>query len=83
MIDHARLIAALRDTAAKATEMREVTRPDFAAVVSRPHFNRVDEPTITEEVPAYSVDWIAGRLLGMADTLEAMSADQPFTPSGH
>ena len=65
-----KVIAALRDTAQKATETKEVTRPNDMIN----HGWSRDAPSIViEHVEAYSKDWIAGRLLGMADTLEAMT----------
>lgn len=65
-----RLIEALRDTAHKATETKEVTRPSFEI---NHNWRQAAPDTVTEHVEAYSKDWIAGRLLGMADTLEAMT----------
>lgn len=75
-VDHMRLIAALRDTANKATETVEVEVPDFAAEMASPHFNRREPLTRTERREVYSKDWIAGRLVGMADTLEAILVAQ-------
>jgi hypothetical protein len=71
-IDHIRLIAALRDTATKATETKEVTRPNYDI---NPTWRSGEAVTVTEHVEAYSKDWIAGRLLGMADTLEALISE--------
>jgi hypothetical protein len=68
-IDHKRLIAALRDTAAKANETREVERPNYEM---NPTWRSGQQATVTETVESFSKDWIAGRLLGMADTLEAL-----------
>jgi hypothetical protein len=81
-IDYARLIAALRDTAAKATEVTEVDVLDFEQEMMRPHFNRAEPLTRKERRETFSKDWIAGRLLGMADTIEALTSDQtqPITP---
>jgi hypothetical protein len=71
-INHQRLIEALRDTAAKVTETVEFEVPDFAAEMASPHFNRAERLTRKDVRELYSKDWIAGRLLGMADTLEPM-----------
>lgn len=76
MINHARLIAALRDTAAKATETKtiKVSRMEMDDFMrNRP------APDREEEVEAYSKEWIAGRLLGMADTIEALVSATPNT----
>ncbi len=71
-IDHKRLIAALRDTAAKGTEVTEIEVPDFQELIANPRFDRVQPSTRKETRDTYSKDWIAGRLLGVADTLEAL-----------
>lgn len=75
-VDRTRLIAALRDTAAKATEPVEVSVPDFDQMVRQPHFNRDAPLSRTETREAYSKDWIAGRLLGMADVIEALTSEE-------
>jgi hypothetical protein len=67
-VDLNRLIAALRDTAEKATSTETIER------VGKRHGNYGIEENYSypETSDRYSRDWIAGRLLGMADTLEAM-----------
>jgi hypothetical protein len=75
-VDRTRLIAALRDTAAKALEVTEVDVPDFEAEMRSPHFNRDRPLTRKEARDTYSKDWIAGRLLGMADVIEAMTSEE-------
>ncbi len=65
------VVAALRDTAAKTLETK--TRKEKRFVQDHIYGGRPpeqEEVDVTEE--AYSKDWIAGRLLGMADAIEAM-----------
>ena len=68
-IDHAKLEAALRDSAAKALEVTEIEVPDFEAEMLNPRFKPLTRKEVRE---TYSKEWIAGRLLGMADTIEAL-----------
>ena len=75
-VDRTRLIAALRDTAAKATQVTEIEVPDFEAEMRNPRFNRDQPLTRKETRDTYSKDWIAGRLLGMADVIEAMTSEE-------
>lgn len=81
MVDLPRLIAALRDTAEKATSTEKVEVPS----TRRGQYGLEEAYTYTETHDRYPREWIAGRLLGMADTLEAMLglADtvEPITPS--
>lgn len=65
------IIAALRDTAIKVSETKKVKRlryDDSTVVRYQPQLQEVEE-----DVEAYSKDWLAGRLLGMADMIEAMT----------
>lgn len=74
-----KLIAALRDTAEKATATETVQVPNPGYQMQRGYaFD--EKQTIDETTLKHSRDWIAGRLLGMADTLEAMISETP-TPS--
>jgi predicted DNA-binding transcriptional regulator YafY len=60
------VVAALRDTAAKAAEKtRTVTKEHDYQSYGR-------EKEVTYETDTYSRDWIAGRILGMADMIDAL-----------
>ena len=64
-----KMIAALRDTAAKTDEVierQEVSIQDAMA------WGGSSPRTHTVSAPRYEREWIAGRLLGMADMAEAM-----------
>jgi hypothetical protein len=63
-----KVVAALRDTAAKVNETATIERTE------RNPMRSWEAQTVTDEVEKYSKDWIAGRLLGMADTIEALTA---------
>lgn len=82
-VDIERLIAALRDTAGKAEEKVTRSFPNPDRYSGRVYGG--DQPeTITDTSDRYSREWIAGRILGMADTLEAMlsvAAPPPTTPA--
>lgn len=67
-VDLTRLIAALRDTAEKAVSTDTVEVPS----TRRGQYGIEEKYTYTEMRDRYSREWIAGRILGMADTLEAM-----------
>lgn len=76
-VDLARLVAALRDTASKATE-KVVSEEPFLDDYGRLGGIRPGGPR-TREVCSdkYDRHWIAGRIEGMADMLEAMLAPPP------
>ena len=63
-----RIVAALRDTAAKGVETREEAYVDY----DHTQYLGRQEVTRTRKVEAYSREWLVGRIEGMADTLEAM-----------
>lgn len=67
-VDLPRLIAALRDTADKATSTEQTEVPSTRCG----QYGIEEAYTYKETRDRYSRDWVAGRLLGMADTLEAM-----------
>lgn len=70
---NAKMIAALRDMAAKVDETVAHEVQDFDQMQ---HFQQFGQPRPTriEERPKYDRAWLSGRLLGMADTIEALTA---------
>jgi hypothetical protein len=70
------VVAALRDTASKTLETKSIERA-ASQYSGLPGYSQAERPY---EVEAFSRDWIAGRLLGMADTIEAVSKS-PAPPS--
>lgn len=78
-VDLNRLVAALRDTAEKATATETIERPNHN--YQRQNGYGFDEAkTVTETIDKFDRQWIAGRLLGMADTLDAMLSLTPTNP---
>lgn len=75
MIEWARVVAVLRDTADKAMETVEVNVPDFQHDMMNPNFNRREATMRKEERERYSKEWVSGRIQGIADAIEAMIPD--------
>lgn len=69
----AKMIAALRDMAAKVDETIEREIPDLHQSMASWQQGR-DTPMQTISEPRYGRDWLSGRLLGMADAIEALTA---------
>jgi hypothetical protein len=65
------IVVAIRDMAEKVNE-QEVTKR-----MERDSSNYYQEREVQYHSEKYSKDWIAGRLLGMADMLDAMAFQKP------
>lgn len=65
------IIAALRDTAAKTLETKTIKQMAYSPQDVAYNYGR-GPGEVDVEVEAYSKDWLAGRLLGMADMIEAV-----------
>ena len=73
IFDARKLVAALRDTAAKGVEKVRTERKN-----PRRYGGAYDEPeNITEEYDRYSREWIVGRIEGLADAIETISGSRP------
>jgi hypothetical protein len=66
------VIDALRDTAAKTLETKTIKQMAYSPQDMAYNYNK-GPGEVDVEVEAYSKDWLAGRLLGMADMIEAMN----------
>lgn len=66
-----KMIEALRDMAAKVDETITQEVPDVERMMSWSQHGQ-PSPTRAEERPKYERAWLSGRLLGMADTAEAL-----------
>jgi len=71
-----KVVAALRDMAAKVDETVVAEVPDIDRGMSWQQHGQ-PFPTRTEERPKYERAWLSGRLLGMADALEAVAPPSP------
>ena len=67
-----KIIAALRDMAAKVDETVTQEVPDIDGIMSWTQHGR-PTPMRTDKRPKYERAWLSGRLLGMADALEAVA----------
>lgn len=65
------VVLALRDTAAKAMEKTRVE--------NKSNYSTYREEERFTEYETYSRDWIIGRLLGMADTIDALTTTADLT----
>jgi hypothetical protein len=74
MSDTAKIVAALRDMAAKVQEMQTREVPDHYEALTFQQHGR-PTPMRVEEHPKYGRGWLSGRLLGMADALEALTTE--------
>lgn len=70
-----KMIAALRDTAAKVDENVAHEETDIDQIMQWPQHGHSPKRTIHR--PRYEREWIAGRLLGMADMAEALMSPGP------
>ena len=69
-----RVIEALRDTAAKTEEIIETVQTIQPSVEDHMWRKHPEPSTVTHRDHRYPREWVAGRLLGMADMVEAMTA---------
>jgi hypothetical protein len=77
VFDARKLVAALRDTAAKGVEKVRTERKN-----PNRYIGGYDQPeTITDEYDRYSREWIVGRIEGLADAIETISGGGSEIPT--